>query len=64
VRRLPLVAGVLAGAGAVLLVARSRRSGERVSLVYEDGEQVSLGGRDPGAERVLAVARGAIASAR
>jgi hypothetical protein len=65
VRRLPLVAGALAGAGAVVLVARKRRGGrERVSLVYEDGEQLSLDGGEPGADRVLAVAREAIVAAR
>jgi hypothetical protein len=65
VRRLPLVAGLLAGAGAVALVARNRRSGrERLSLLYEDGEQLSLAGGEPGADRVLAAAREAIVSAR
>jgi hypothetical protein len=65
VRRLPLVAGALAGAGAVILVARKRRGGrERVSLVYEDGEQLSLDGSEPGADRILALAREAIVAAR
>jgi hypothetical protein len=60
-----VVAGLLAAAGAATLLARHRRAGrERVSLHYEDGAQLSLDGRAPAADRVLAVARDAIASAR
>jgi hypothetical protein len=65
VRRAPIVAGLLAGAGAAALLVRNRRGGrERVSLHYEDGAQLSLDRGAPGAEGVLAAAREALASAR
>ena len=62
------VALALAG-GAVLVVAtlgRRRRSAprEQVTLYYEDGSSVSLEPASPDAERVLALARRALAVAR
>jgi hypothetical protein len=65
VRRLPLVAGLLAAAGAAALVERNRRAGrERVSLHFGDGSLLSLERGAPEAERVLAAARQALAAAR
>ncbi len=64
-RRLPLVAGLLAAAGAAALIARNRRGDrEQVTLHYEDGSHVSLGGGVPDADRVLSAARAALASTR
>jgi hypothetical protein len=64
VRRLPLVAGLLAAGGAAALVVRNRRAGrERVSLHFEDGSVLSLE-RGPEAERVLAAARDALGAVR
>lgn len=64
-RRLPVVAGVLAAAGAAALLVRSRHAfRERVSLHYEDGSLLDLDGDAPGADRVLAVAREALALSR
>jgi hypothetical protein len=61
----PLVAGLLAAAGAAALMARNRRAGrERVSLHFEDGSQLSLERGAPETERVLAAARHALATAR
>ena len=62
-RRLPLVAGLLAAAGAAALIARSRRDDrERLTLHYEDGSHVALGAGAPDADRVLAAARQALPS--
>jgi hypothetical protein len=65
VRRLSFVTGLLVAAGAVVLFRRrgaARR--ERVDLYYEDGSMISLEGRSPETERLLGLAREALAVAR
>ena len=51
-------------AGAALLRARSRRRRERVDVYFSDGSFVSLTDDAPAAERLLALARRALAAAR
>ena len=64
-KRLPLLAGLLAAAGAAALIARHGRADrERLTLHYEDGSHVSLGGGAPDAARVLAAAREALPATR
>lgn len=64
-RRFSFVTGLLVAVGAALLFRRrgaARR--ERVDLYYDDGSMVSLEGRTPETERLLALAREALAAAR
>lgn len=57
-RRLVLL---LAGAGALLYVARRRGANrERVQLYFDDGSMVTLEQGSPDAERLLGIARAAL----
>jgi hypothetical protein len=58
-----LLALLAVGAGAVLLRRRTVSRGEHVDLYYDDGSMVSLDAGSPPAERMLAVAREALARA-
>ena len=66
VRRLFGLAALAAVAvGAAVVLRRRAGSGrERVDLYYEDGSMVSLEGRTPESERLLALARQTLAVAR
>jgi hypothetical protein len=65
VRRLSFLTGLLLAFGAALLFRRrSATRRERVDLYYEDGSMVSLEGRTPETERLLALAREALATSR
>jgi hypothetical protein len=64
-RRLSVLAGLAAGIGATVLARRRREARrERVDLYYSDGSMVSLDGDAPEGERLLALAREALAAAR
>lgn len=58
--------GVLAGAaaGAALWLRREGGPGERVELYYADGSMVSLASGSPQGEKLLPIARRALAAAR
>ncbi len=56
-----LLALVAAFAGAVLARRRGAARRERVDLYYDDGSMVSLDGRTPESERLLALAARALA---
>ena len=58
-----VLAGVAAGA-AVLVRRRVGGSRERVDLYFEDGSMTSLDDGSPDAERLLGLARDALAAAR
>jgi hypothetical protein len=64
VRRLAAVAVLAAAGGAAARARRRFASTERVSLRYEDGSMLTLDSGTPEAERLLAVARDALAAAR
>ena len=65
-RRIPAVLLLLAAAGgAAAVVSRARRDRrDCVSLHYADGSSLTLEEGAPSADRVLAVAREALAAAR
>ena len=63
-RRLALVAVLAAAGGAAARARRRFASAERVSLRYDDGSMLMLDSGSPEAERLLAVARDALAAAR
>jgi hypothetical protein len=56
-----IVALLVAAGGAVLLRRRTISRGEHVDLYYDDGSMISLENGAPDAERLLAIARGALA---
>jgi hypothetical protein len=65
VRRLSLLVGLAAGIGATLHARRRREARrERVDLYYSDGSMVSLDTAVPDGDRLLGLAREALAAAR
>jgi hypothetical protein len=61
VKRLSFLLGVIAAAGAVVLLRRRKLSrGEHVDLYYEDGSMISLENGSPDAEQLLSLARDAL----
>jgi hypothetical protein len=58
-RRLLLLAAALAGVAAIL--RRRRRPGERVTIGYEDGSSLTLEAGTPDGDRLLELARPALA---
>jgi hypothetical protein len=64
-RRLSVLAGLAAGIGATVLARRRREARrERVDLYYSDGSMVSVDGGGLEGERLLTIAREALAAAR
>jgi hypothetical protein len=63
-RRLAVVAVLAAAGGAAAHARRRFASAERVLLRYEDGSMLTLDSGSPEADRLLAVARDALATAR
>jgi hypothetical protein len=64
-RRLSVLAGLAAGVGATLLARRRREARrERVDLYFSDGSMMSLDGGALEGERLLTIAREALAAAR
>ena len=60
-RRLSVLLALIAGfAGAVFARRRGSARRERVDLYYDDGSMVSLDGRTPESERLLALASRAL----
>jgi hypothetical protein len=66
--RRKLLTGLLLGAGSiagsVLYRRRAARRRERVDLYFDDGSMISIAEGQPDAERLLPIAREALAAAR
>ena len=65
-RRFVVLAGLVTGALAAIVVARRTGAGrrERVDLYYADGSMIPLGDGSPDAERLLALGREALEATR
>ncbi len=64
-RRLSVLVGLAAGIGATVVARRRRETRrERIDLYYSDGSMVSVDGDAPEGERLLALAREALAASR
>ena len=59
-----LVVAAGSAAGAIALGRRASRRRERVELYFGDGSMVSLADGSPGADRLLALARELLSTAR
>jgi hypothetical protein len=64
VRRLAVVAVLVAAGGTAARARRRFSSAERVSLRYDDGSMLTLDSGSPEAKRLVAVARDALAATR
>ncbi len=64
-RRLSVLVGLAAGLAATVVARRRRQARrERVDVYYSDGSMVSVDGDAPEGERLLALAREALAASR